>query len=124
MPSRKKGRGRVIIASDCILKATGFLEKKDDEGNVIERARRIICPGLQEDNWWTAQDVVKQGGRMPWSFHRYLLEDGQPKGLESVLQVRGYPTNGIRTKCSPVCRADSLQNCCLARMSSRLSKRP
>lgn len=25
---------------------------------------------------------------MPWSFHRYLLEDGQPKGLESVLQVR------------------------------------
>ncbi|OXM81160.1 hypothetical protein C364_01023 [Cryptococcus neoformans Bt63] len=48
MPSRKKGRGRVIIASDCILKATGFLEKKDDEGNVIERARRIICPGLQE----------------------------------------------------------------------------
>lgn len=60
MPSRKKGRGRVIIASDCILKATDFLEKKDEEGNVIERARRIICPGLQEDNWWTAQDVVKQ----------------------------------------------------------------
>ncbi|UOH81587.1 hypothetical protein LQV05_004258 [Cryptococcus neoformans] len=88
MPSRKKGRGRVIIVSDCILKATGFLEKKDDEGNVIERARRIICPGSQEDSWWTAQDVVKQGGRMPWPFHRYLLEDGQPKGLESVLQVR------------------------------------
>ncbi|OXB39183.1 hypothetical protein J007_01038 [Cryptococcus neoformans] len=91
MPSRKKGRGRVIIVSDCILKATGFLEKKDDEGNVIERARRIICPGSQEDSWWTAQDVVKQGGRMPWPFHRYLLEDGQPKGLESVLQSRLSP---------------------------------
>ncbi|OWZ56831.1 hypothetical protein C368_01543 [Cryptococcus neoformans 125.91] len=91
MPSRKKGRGRVIIVSDYILKAADFLEKKDDEGNVIERARRIICPGSQEDNWWTAQDVVKQGGRMPWSFHRYLLEDGQPKGLESVLQSRLSP---------------------------------
>lgn len=44
------------MVSDFILEAAaGF-----HEGNVIERARGIICPGSQGDNWWTVHLFSKE----------------------------------------------------------------
>lgn len=44
-----------------------------------------------------------------------------PRNLSGWLvgQERGYRTDGIRSKCSPVCGAETSQDCCLARMLSR-----
>lgn len=60
MPIRKKSHGRVIMVSDFILESTGTLVLRDNDSNVIQRAKKIICPGSNGDNWWTAEDVVKQ----------------------------------------------------------------
>lgn len=49
------------MVTDFIVEAAaGIFEKEEDEGNVIERALRIICPGSQGDNWWTAHLFFKE----------------------------------------------------------------
>lgn len=48
-------RGRVMVSDFILEAAAGF-----HEGNVIERARGIICPGSQGDNWWTVHLFFKE----------------------------------------------------------------
>jgi len=49
---------------------------------------------------------------------KMTLPDGRPKGLQRVLQERGFNVHNLRAKCSPVCPVDNLQ-CCLARLLSQ-----
>ena len=46
------------------------------------------------------------------------LPDGRPKGLQGVLEERGFKVENLKAKCSPVCLIDSI-NCCLARLLSQ-----
>jgi hypothetical protein len=47
------------------------------------------------------------------------LPNGQPKGLQTVLEERGFTgLRKLRAKCSPVCPIES-QNCCMARLLSQ-----
>ncbi|PCH44458.1 hypothetical protein WOLCODRAFT_154500 [Wolfiporia cocos MD-104 SS10] len=46
------------------------------------------------------------------------LPDGRPKGLQRVLEERGFDVQGIRAKCSPVCPWEN-SNCCMARLLSK-----
>ena len=46
------------------------------------------------------------------------LPDGKPKGLQRVLEERGFNVSHLRAKCSPVCPFKS-QSCCMARLLSQ-----
>ena len=46
------------------------------------------------------------------------LPDGKPKGLQCVLEERGFDIRGMKTKCSPVCSIDNT-DCCMARLLSK-----
>jgi hypothetical protein len=51
---------------------------------------------------------------------KMTLDNGQPKGLERVLAERGFDIKRFkRAKCKPVCPADSIQSCCMARVLSQ-----
>jgi hypothetical protein len=47
------------------------------------------------------------------------LPDGRPKGLQTVLEERGFTDlRKLRAKCSPVCPIEN-ENCCMARLLSQ-----
>ncbi|OAX32176.1 hypothetical protein K503DRAFT_870286 [Rhizopogon vinicolor AM-OR11-026] len=46
------------------------------------------------------------------------LPDGRPKGLQQVLEERGFDVHNLRAKCTPVCPWEST-NCCMARLLSQ-----
>lgn len=46
------------------------------------------------------------------------LPNGTPKGLQQVLEERGFNVKGLRVKCSPVCPFES-HGCCMARLLSQ-----
>ena len=43
---------------------------------------------------------------------------GEQKGLQAVLEERGFNIHGLRAKCSPVCQFEST-GCCMARLLSQ-----
>ena len=47
-----------------------------------------------------------------------MTASGEAKGLQAVLEERGFNVCGLRAKCSPVCPFES-QNCCMARLLSQ-----
>ena len=49
---------------------------------------------------------------------KMTLENGQAKGMQRVLQERGFDVARLRAKCSPVCPIENT-NCCMARLLSR-----
>lgn len=49
---------------------------------------------------------------------KMTLEDGRQKGLQRVLEERGFKVSHLRAKCSPVCPIEN-QNCCMARLMSQ-----
>lgn len=49
---------------------------------------------------------------------KLTLVDGRPKGLQRVLQERGFNVDGMIAKCSPVCPWENT-NCCMARLLSK-----
>ena len=49
---------------------------------------------------------------------KMTLENGDPKGLQQVLEERGFNVKKMRAKCQPVCPFES-QNCCMARLLSQ-----
>ena len=49
---------------------------------------------------------------------KMTLDNGVPKGLQQVLEERGFDIKGLRSKCKPVCPFES-QNCCMARLLSQ-----
>jgi hypothetical protein len=51
-------------------------------------------------------------------FQKMTLEDGTPKGLQHVLEERGFNVKNLRAKCSPVCPWDNT-DCCMARLLSK-----
>ena len=48
-PLQKKGRGCLIHVSDFINEEDGCLILKDEHGNIIQDACKIIYPGLNGD---------------------------------------------------------------------------
>ncbi len=44
--------------------------------------------------------------------------EGKAKGLKQTLEERGFDVQGMRAKCSPVCRIENT-NCCMARLLSK-----
>jgi len=49
---------------------------------------------------------------------KMTLENGQAKGMQRVLQERGFNVAGLRAKCSPVCPIEN-KNCCMACLLSQ-----
>jgi len=49
---------------------------------------------------------------------RMTTTAGEAKGLKQTLEERGFNTQGMRAKCSPVCHIENT-NCCMARLLSR-----
>lgn len=49
---------------------------------------------------------------------KMTTEQGEAKGLQQVLQERGFDVQRMRAKCKPVCPFES-QNCCMARLLSQ-----
>jgi hypothetical protein len=46
------------------------------------------------------------------------MDDGTAKGLQQVLEERGFNVSGMRSKCKPVCPWEN-DNCCMARLLSK-----
>lgn len=176
---QKKGRGRLIHVSDFINEASGRLILTNENGNVVEDARKIIYPGSNGDPWWDTEQLIQQveraikifekahpdctalfifdqssahvslpadalrafemnksnGGKqrrqkdtvIPGSNPKVELRskaqsmtmsNGEPKGLQQVLEERGFNVKGLRAKCSPVCPFES-KGCCMARLLSQ-----
>ncbi|KAJ3739866.1 hypothetical protein DFH05DRAFT_1406293, partial [Lentinula detonsa] len=46
------------------------------------------------------------------------LPDGRPKGLQSILEERGFNVKQMKAKCSPVCPFEN-ETCCMARLLSK-----
>ncbi|KNZ82267.1 hypothetical protein J132_03781, partial [Termitomyces sp. J132] len=58
----------------------------------------------------------------PYPKHRgkvqkMTLPDGQPKGLQQVLEEHGFNIQNIQAKCSPICPVKN-HNCCMAQILS------
>jgi hypothetical protein len=167
------------MVSDFICSLTGRLVIKDEGGQIVKDARKIIYPGANGDPWWDTQQFLAQvkdaiaihneahpdkigafmfdhssahgshspdalkafemnksdGGKQrvqrdtiipetnPCAKHRgkvqkMTLEDGTPKGLQRVLEERGFDVKDMRAKCSPVCPWENEQ-CCMARLLSK-----
>ena len=49
---------------------------------------------------------------------KMTTSSGEPKGLQSVLQERGFDLRGLHAKCTPVCPFES-RGCCMARLLSQ-----
>ncbi|KAJ8507050.1 hypothetical protein ONZ45_g10532 [Pleurotus djamor] len=49
---------------------------------------------------------------------RMTLDNGEAKGLQQVLEERGFDVKGLRAKCKRVCAFES-QGCCMARLLSQ-----
>ena len=58
--------------------------------------------------------VVEHRGKI----QKMILPDGKPKGLQRVLEERGFHVSHLRAKYSPVCPIE-YQNCCMARLLSQ-----
>jgi len=58
--------------------------------------------------------LVEQRGKV----QKMTLPNGHPKGLQMVLEERGFRVSGMKAKCSPVCRFKNT-NCCMARLLSK-----
>lgn len=50
---------------------------------------------------------------------KMTLDDGTPKGMETVLTERGYDVTGLKARCSPVYATDSPNRCCMSRFLSK-----
>jgi tRNA G37 N-methylase Trm5 len=58
---QKKGRGRIIHVSGFIDAVDGRLALRDEEGKVVEEARKIIYPGANgSDAWWDTAQLLAQ----------------------------------------------------------------
>jgi len=178
-PLRRKGRGRLIHVSDFINEEDGRLVLLDENGQIIQDARKIIYPGANGDPWWDTKQLMDQirsaieifeaahpncqalfifdqssahaslppdalkafemnksdGGKqrmqrdtkIPQSNpdprfrgqpQKMTTSSGQQKGLQAVLEERGFNVSRLKAKCAPVCPFES-QNCCMARLLSQ-----
>lgn len=176
---QKKSRGRLIHVSDFVTPLTGRAVIRDESGNIIQDARKIIFPGANGDPYWDHAQLQKQvegllsiheklhpgktalvvfdcssahealppdalrafemnksdGGKqrrqrdtvipnsnpkvsLRGQVQKMTLPDGTPKGLQTVLEERGFNVKGMRAKCAPVCPWENT-NCCMARLMSK-----
>jgi hypothetical protein len=49
---------------------------------------------------------------------RMVTESGEAKGLQQVLEERGFDVHGMRAKCKPTCPWEN-ERCCMARLLSK-----
>jgi hypothetical protein len=59
-PLRKKGRGRLIHVSDFINEEDGRLILRNEDGEIVQDARKIIYPGSNGDAWWDSAQFLEQ----------------------------------------------------------------
>jgi hypothetical protein len=59
-PLRSKNRGRLIHVSDFVTEETGRLIIRDEDGSILEDARKIIFPGSNGDPWWDCAQLIEQ----------------------------------------------------------------
>jgi hypothetical protein len=57
---QKKGCGRLIHVSDFINQETGCLVVYDQNGTILQDARKIIYPGSNGDPWWNTDQLLAQ----------------------------------------------------------------
>ncbi|KAK0207757.1 hypothetical protein IW262DRAFT_1450785 [Armillaria fumosa] len=57
---QKKSRGRLIHVSDFVNEATGRLVVRNEAGEIIEDARKVIYPGSKGDPWWEVEQLLVQ----------------------------------------------------------------
>jgi len=81
-------------------------EMNKSDGGKQRKQRDTVIP---ESN-----PVVEHRGKT----QKMTLENGQPKGMEHVLQERGFNVAKLRAKCLPVCPIKNT-NCCMARLLSQ-----
>ncbi|KAK0483349.1 hypothetical protein IW261DRAFT_1417262 [Armillaria novae-zelandiae] len=57
---QKKSRGRLIHVSDFVNEATGRLVVRNEAGEIVEDARKVIYPGSKGDPWWEVEQLLVQ----------------------------------------------------------------
>ena len=81
-------------------------EMNKSDGGKQRKQRDTVIP---ESN-----PVAEHRGKV----QKMTLDNGQPKGMQRVLQERGFNVARLRAKCSPVCPIENT-NCCMARLLSQ-----
>ena len=81
-------------------------EMNKSDGGKQRKQRDTIIP--------KSNPVVEHHGKV----QKMTLDNGQPKGMQRVLQERGFDVAGLHAKCSPVCPIENT-NCCMARLLSQ-----
>jgi len=74
--------------------------------------------GKQRKQWDTIIPLSNPVEECRGKPQKMTTSDGQPKGLQQVLAERGFVTQGMRAKCSPVCPFEN-DRCCMARLLSK-----
>lgn len=59
-PLQKKSCGRLIHVSDFICSEMGRLILRDQDGNIVQDAQKIIFPGANGDPWWDTEQLIAQ----------------------------------------------------------------
>jgi hypothetical protein len=77
-----------------------FKMNKSDSGKQCKQYDTIIPK---------SNPVAEHHGKV----QKMTIDDGQPKGMQCVLQECGFNVAGLRAKCSPVCLIENT-NCCMA----------
>jgi hypothetical protein len=81
-------------------------EMNKSDGGKQRKRRDTVIPHSNPD-------VAKRG-----LIQKMTTPTGEPKGLKSVLEERGFDVQRLRTKCAPVCPFEST-GCCMARLLSQ-----
>jgi hypothetical protein len=59
-PLCKKGWGRLIHVLDFINEEDGRLILQDQDGEIVQDARKIIYPGSNGDAWWDSSQFLEK----------------------------------------------------------------
>ena len=85
--------------------------------------QQVMCrhPSNGGKQWKQSDTVIPDTN--PTVEHRgkpqkMCLPNGQPKGLQQVLEERGFNAQKLQVKCSPICPWEN-EDCCMARLLSK-----
>ena len=81
-------------------------EMNKSDGGAQRKQRDTIIPDSNPDSRFRSQ------------LQAMTTATGKQKGLQAVLEERGFDVSRLKAKCKPVCMFES-QNCCMARLLSQ-----